>query len=175
MGVDDQSITGVARWVPVKRPSLAELYRTHSPGALRLAYLLTGERDLAQDLVQDAFVRLFGRYRDLRDSNHFEAYLRKTIVNLSKDHRRKGTHERSYLSRYAPPERVDVPPTRDDELRVALMQLPERQRAAIALRYLEDLSEQQTAEVMDTSVAAVKSLTQRGAAALRQQLGGEAR
>ena len=170
--MDDQATTGVARWGRVKRPSLAELYRTHSPGALRLAYLLTGEREQAQDLVQDAFVRLFGRYRDLRDADHFEAYLRRTVVNLSKDQHRKRSRERTHLSRQSTTEPIAEVAGPNDELRRALMQLPERQRAAIALRYLEDLSEQQTAEAMDTSVSAVKSLTQRGTQALRQYLGG---
>ena len=160
----------------MNRPSLDQLYETHSRAALRLAYLLTADRDLAQDLVHDAFVRLFGRYRDLRDADHFEAYLRKTIVNLSKDQRRKKTIERAYIARQdrAGAEGVASPSGSDEELRGALMKLPQRQRAAVALRYLEDLSEQQTAEAMDTSVAAVKALTQRGAASLRRHLGGEA-
>ncbi len=68
----------------MRRPSLAELYRTHSPGALRLAYVLVGDDDTAQDVVHEAFLRLFGRYRDLRDPEHFDAYLRRTIINLSK-------------------------------------------------------------------------------------------
>ncbi len=163
----------VARWVRVNRPSLDELYGAHSPAALRLAYLLTADRELAQDLVHDAFVRLFGRYRDLRDADHFEAYLRKTIVNLSKDQRRKKTVERAYMALQNRVEGVASPDGSDEELRAALMKLPQRQRAAVALRYLEDLSEQQTADAMDTSVASVKALTQRGAAALRRHLGGE--
>lgn len=164
---------GVARWARVDRPSLEQLYETHSPGGLRLAYLLVADRELAQDLVQEAFVRLFARYRDLRDPDHFDAYLRKTIVNLSKDqHRRKKT-EWAYLARQRVNESALVTAAPDEEVRAALLQLPERQRAAVALRYLEDLSEQQTADVMDTSVAAVKALTQRGSAALRRHLGGE--
>lgn len=159
----------------MKRPSLQELYRVHSPDALRLAYLLVGDREAAADLVQDAFVRLLGRYRDLRDVDHFEAYLRKTVVNLSKDHHRKRATERSYIARHSPGEEGDHALDPDEELHVALLKLPERQRAAIALRYLEDLSEQQTADVMDTTVAAVKSLTQRGSATLRRHLEGEPR
>ena len=118
-------------------------------------------------------MRLFARYRDLRGADHFEAYLRKAIVNLSKDQHRKKTIERAYLVRQDRAEAVVNPSGSDEELRTALMKLPQRQRAAVALRYLEDLSEQQTAEAMDTSVAAVKALTQRGAASLRRHLGGE--
>jgi RNA polymerase sigma-70 factor (sigma-E family) len=157
----------------VTRPSLQELYRAHSPGALRLAYLLVGDRDIAADVVQDAFIRLFGRYRDLRDGEHFEAYLRKTVVNLAKDHHRRKRTERAYLERQTL-QPASAPMTGPDQrLHAALLQLPERQRAAMALRYLEDLSEQQTADAMDTTVAAVKSLTQRATAALRGHLEGD--
>jgi len=171
--VEDQATTEVAGWARVRRPSLQELYRAHSPGALRLAYLLVGDPDSAADVVQDAFVRLFGRYRELRDAEHFEAYLRKTVVNLAKDHHRRKRTERAYLERHAPEPARTSPADPDQGLHAALLQLPERQRAAIALRYLEDLSEQQTADAMDTTVAAVKSLTQRASAALRRHLEGE--
>lgn len=162
----------MTRWTGVRRPSLAELYRLHSPGALRLAYVLLGDDDLAQDLVHDAFLRLFGRYRDLRDTDHFEAYLRRTVINLSKNHHRRSGNERSFLARSRPADPVIQEPNDGEEVTEALMRLPGRQRAALALRYLEDLSEQQTADAMDTTVAAVKSLTQRGSKALREQLGG---
>jgi RNA polymerase sigma-70 factor (sigma-E family) len=170
--VKQQQTMGVARWSGVRRPSLTELYRLHSPGALRLAYVLVGDNDLAQDLVHDAFLRLFGRYRDLRDADHFEAYLRRTVINLSKNHHRRSSNERSFLARSRPAGSATQQPNGGDEVTQALMRLPERQRAALALRYLEDLSEQQTADAMDTTVAAVKSLTQRGSKALREQLGG---
>src|SRR5207302_804336 len=65
---------------------LGELYRRHAPDAARLGYLLTGDRVLAEDLVQEAFVRMFGRFRDLRNPDAFGAYLRKTVVNLSRSH-----------------------------------------------------------------------------------------
>ena len=53
---------------------LGELYAAHAPDAVRLAYLLTGDRHLAEDLVHEAFVRLFGRFRDLRNPDAFGAY-----------------------------------------------------------------------------------------------------
>ena len=171
--MDEDTFVEVARWSKVRRPSLTELYRLHSPGALRLAYVLVGDNEVAQDLVHEAFLRLFGRYRDLRDSNHFEAYLRRTIVNLTKNHYRKTANQRALLARSARREASAPADTLRDELAEALMRLPERQRAAMALRYLEDLSEQQTADAMDISVAAVKSLIQRGSATLRKHLRGE--
>src|SRR5439155_3860563 len=65
---------------------LGRLYRQHAAGAVRLAFLLTGDRGLAEDLVHDAFVRLAGRFRDLRNPDAFEWYLRRTVVNLARSH-----------------------------------------------------------------------------------------
>ena len=78
---------------------LAELYEEHSAAAFRLGYLLTGDRDLAEDLVQDAFVKLIGRYADLRSPKSFDAYLRRTIVTSSYGVFRRRRTERDYLAR----------------------------------------------------------------------------
>src|SRR5437764_6306673 len=78
---------------------LGELYRRHAPDAARLAYLITGDRALAEDLVQDAFVRMVGRFQDLRNPDAFAAYLRRTVVNLSHSHFRRLRVERAYVAR----------------------------------------------------------------------------
>src|SRR6266702_3303813 len=78
---------------------LGELYRRHADRAIRLAYLLTGDRALAEDLVQDAFVKLAGRLAHLRDPGAFDAYLRRTVVNLANSHLRRKRLERTYLER----------------------------------------------------------------------------
>ena len=80
---------------------LGELYRLHADGALRLAWLLTGDAALAQDLVQDAFVKLAGRLAHLRDRDAFPAYLRATVVNLARMHFRKRRREQASLERQA--------------------------------------------------------------------------
>jgi RNA polymerase sigma factor (sigma-70 family) len=74
---------------------LEDLYVRHAPAALRLAFFLTGDRELAQDLVQDAFVRIAGRFGHLRTPDAFEAYLRRTIVNLFTSHLRRLRLERA--------------------------------------------------------------------------------
>lgn len=149
---------------------MGELYRAYSPAALRLAYVLVGDKEIAQDIVQDAFVRVFGRFGELRGTDKLEAYLRRTIVNLAKNHYRSRDHERTYLQRHGRSrEDATQPPRGTTVLREVLMILPERQRAAIALRYLEDLSEHQTAEVLGTTVPAVKSLVQRAMTTLREK------
>lgn len=150
---------------------LADLYARHASEALRLAYLLSGDRSLAEDLVQDAFVRLAGRLLFLRDPRGFNAYLRATIVNLARSHFRRRATERRFIERQSEPHQIDAPDLSDRErMRRALMELPIRQRTAVVLRYYEDLSEAQVADVMDCRAGAVKSLVSRGMSTLRATL-----
>jgi RNA polymerase sigma-70 factor (sigma-E family) len=157
---------------------LADLYVRHVPAANRLAYLLTGDRSQAEDLVHDAFVRCVGRFGHLRAHEAFDAYLRRTIVNLHSSRLRRVRVERAYLQkeaarvgRAASAAMPDVA-GREDMWR-RLLTLPPRQRAVLALRFYEDLSERETADTMRCSVAAVKSLTARATAALREGIRGE--
>ena len=154
------------------RDRLATLYTTHGASARRLAFLLTGDRHTAEDLVQDAFVRLFRRYGDLRSDGDIAAYLRKTVVNLSIDHGRKRKRESDYRFRTAgaPAPTADPAEAPDDELWQALEEIGPRARVALVLRYYEDLSEQQTAEAMGCAVGTVKSYTSRGLQQLRDRL-----
>jgi RNA polymerase sigma-70 factor (sigma-E family) len=148
------------------------LYRAHAAEALRLGYLLTGDRTLAEDLVQDAFVRVLGRFHDLRRRDAFWWYLRRTIVNLSTSHFRRRRVERAWLARQRPDEAA--PDAHDvderDRLRFALMKLRPDQRAAIVLRFYEDLSEADTAEALGMPLGTVKSTVSRGLERLRQVL-----
>lgn len=153
---------------------LAELYERHADEGLRLAYLLTGgDRPQAEDLLQEAFVRCVGRFRHLRMPDAFDAYLRRAIVNLHTSGLRRRKLERAYAARQrGAPARVSSMPDvagRQDLWR-ALSGLPARQRAALVLRYYEDLSERDTAEVLGCSLPAVKSLIARGAEALRREI-----
>ena len=153
---------------------LGELYAAHAPDAVRLAYLLTGDRAMAEDLVHEAFVRLFGRFRDLRNPDAFGPYLRTTVVNLARSHFRRRRVERDYVDRTAG--QPDVHAAVDVEGREAMWRavqtLRPRQRAAIVLRYYEDLTEAQTAEVLGCAVGTVKSLVSRGIDQLRRELRG---
>jgi RNA polymerase sigma-70 factor (sigma-E family) len=156
---------------------LADLYVRYAPGAIRLAFVLTGDRELAQDLAHDAFVRVSGRFGHLRFPEAFDAYLRRTVVNLATSVHRRRRIERAYLEREEGlGGRVhDVPPDvgRREELRRALRRLPVRQRAAVVLRYYEDLSERQVAETLGCSVAAARSLVARAMESLRGEIRGE--
>jgi RNA polymerase sigma-70 factor (sigma-E family) len=154
-----------------RHPSrLAEVYVRSAPAGYRLAYLLTGDRALAEDLVQEAFLRFVGRLQHLRDPEAFDAYLRRTIVNLSKDVFRRRAIERSHLERRTTELReghTDRDVAAYDAMRTALLSLPSRQRAAIVLRYYEDLHESEIDDVLRCRPATVRSLVARGLEALR--------
>jgi RNA polymerase sigma-70 factor (sigma-E family) len=156
------------------RNSLGDLYVRHAPEGIRLAFLITGDRAMAEDLVQEAFSRLVGRLRHLRDPDAFDAYLRRTIVNLSTSHFRHRRVERAYLEREAAaPSREGNPnEALDEAMHSVLLRLPQRQRAAIILRFYEDLSDVQTAEILRCSAGTVRSLVSRGMKTLRSELEG---
>lgn len=150
---------------------LGEMYGRFAPEGIRLAYLMTGDRAIAEDLVQEAFIRFVGRLHSIRDPGAFDAYLRRTVVNLSKNYFRHRALERADLERQASqrrPLQEDRDVSEYEAMRLALLGLPPRQRAAIVLRYYEDLHESQIAEVLRCRPATVRSLISRGLEALRQ-------
>lgn len=158
----------------VDQPDRIErLYVLHMQEATRLAFLLTGQRALAEDIAQDAFMRATGRFRDLRSEETFSAYLMKAVVNGCRSHWRRVKVERSYLSRSSAPRTAPQESDRtSDRLAIISMleTLPPRQRAAVVLRHYADQSERQTADILGCSVGTVKTLTSRGLATLRKRL-----
>ena len=159
------------------RAEFAEFVAARSGALHRAAYLMVGEASLAQDLVQEALAKTYAAWPRLRDKGNAEAYARKAITTTAISwFRRKGwSHERSTA---APPDRA-TPGHADQVTQSAwlwecLLALPVRQRAAIVLRYYEDLTEAQTAETMGCAVGTVKSQVSAGLAKLRQQLGEDA-
>jgi RNA polymerase sigma factor (sigma-70 family) len=152
------------------RSQLGELFLRQAPDGVRLAYLLTGDQAVAEDLVQEAFVRMVARLQFLREGEESRAYLRRTIVNLSKNHYRRKAIEYSHLERQRAERLMEA---RDTELatkelmRSALLALPERQRCAIVLRYYEDLPDAEIADLLRCRPGTVRSLISRGLAVLR--------
>jgi RNA polymerase sigma factor (sigma-70 family) len=152
-----------------------ELYATHAQGAVRLAYLLVGDREIAQDVAQEAFLRAFGRFADMRKPHSFPTYLRATIVNLARKHFKRRGLERLYAERLRsrPVMNAALPNVEQRQLVAqALMKVPMRQRAALVLHYYEDLSEYQVAELLGVSEQAARSLVARGRKTLREHLRG---
>lgn len=151
------------------RDDLGDLYERHAPQAHRLAFLMIGDQEEASDVVQDAFVRLVVRFRDLRHPEAFEWYLRRTVINLCRDRQRRTRSERARAQRLESESQraVHLSSTTDSGLIDLLRELPHRQKAAIVLRYFEDLSVEDVAKLMGCSNSAIKSLVNRGMRTLR--------
>lgn len=138
---------------------------------LRTAVLLTGDRSAGEDLLQDVFERVYIRWRRIHTAP--EAYARRALVNAAvnrwRSHLRRpevgltASHDRPT------PDGADTLATRAGMMTV-LQALPPRQRAVIVLRYYEDLTEAQTAEVLGCSVGTVKSQSHRALTKLRERL-----
>jgi RNA polymerase sigma-70 factor (sigma-E family) len=153
---------------------IEDLYRRHAPDAVRLAYLLTGDPQVAQDLAQDAFVRLGWRLLHLRQPGAFGPYLRKTVVNLARTHFRRERTERTAVARSHVARGDAGADVADQEtVRHALRILPDRQRVAVVLRFYEDLSYEQIAEVLRCRIGTVGSLLTRAMETLRSEMEDE--
>lgn len=139
--------------------SFVELYRSQREPMVRLAFLLTCGDSAAEEVVHDAFIALHRRW-DRVDNP--KAYLRVTVVNSCRSRQRRQLLLKKVQPR--PTFAFDEP----DELTDAIRQLPERQRAAIVLRYYEDLPEDQIAELLGCRIPAVKSLLHRALTTLRE-------
>jgi RNA polymerase sigma-70 factor (sigma-E family) len=156
--------------------AVTRLFSAHYRQLVRFATLLIGDRAVAEELVQDAYVQLHRRWRRLRDPHRALGYLRTSVVNAARSaHRRRGVADR-YAASLPPPR--DAPSAEfgalgalaHAEVVAALRALPTRQREALVLRYYLDLSESEIADVMGISRGAVKSHAARGIAALRTML-----
>jgi RNA polymerase sigma-70 factor (sigma-E family) len=146
-----------------------DFVRTRSGALLRSAYLLTTDRHAAEDLLQETLERLYGAWRGVHDNP--DAYVRRIMINRATDRWRRRRPEAPLSEGNPPavPDHADMVTTRRAVL-AALRALPTRQRIAVVLRYLDDLSEAETAEAMGCSAGAVKSHVARGAAKLREAL-----
>lgn len=156
--------------------ALRDLYSLHAPSLGRLAYLLVSDRDLAEDMVNETFIRVARHLWKLRDPRIIESYLRRTLINLARAHGRKQRREQQAIARVTSGrEQATYPETTDyvehRRLIEALNKLPYRQKAALLLRYYEDLSEHQVAEILHLPVGTVKTLVFRGKERLRVNLG----
>lgn len=154
----DAQATGPSEWPA----SLIELYRAYYAPMVRLSYLITGSNALAEEVVQDAFIKIRGHLGSVESP---VAYLRAAVVNGSHNHHRHKEVERRLAPLTATPEAVT---DSLDELSDALAALPERQRTVLVLRYYQDLTEAEIAEVLGCRPGTVKSLAHRGLESLRK-------
>lgn len=173
--VNGELVTEGRRAIGILEPSRERMERLsawfHAEYArlLRFAYFVTGDRAAAEDLIQDAFVRLY-RSAARIDEPTFGAYARRTIVNLNRSRWRRAVRERRALVSALPDSAAREHEPRDDVWR-AILGLSPQQRACVALRYYEDMTEQQIAAALGLSGGAVKKHLNRAMTRLRGTLG----
>ena len=152
--------------VPGAEPTdgFADFYKVQLAPMTRMAYLLVGSRETAQDLVQDSFVRVHAKWASVQEP---QAYLRRAVVNACNSHHRRRRLERRFSAERA----IDTDDALDaDELSDALATLPYRQRAVLVLRYYHDLSEAEIASALGVRPGTVGSLASRALAQLRTEI-----
>jgi RNA polymerase sigma-70 factor (sigma-E family) len=146
---------------------------TSREGLRKTAFLLCGDWFLADDLVQDALTRLFAVWGRVSGSGDPAPYARKILVNRYLDHRR-GPSRREVPLAVVPdrraPEQTNTVDGDRDRLMAALRLVPTGQRAVLVLRYWDDQSIEQTAQILGTSASNVRSQSSRGLDALRTAL-----
>jgi RNA polymerase sigma-70 factor (sigma-E family) len=158
---------------------LGRLHRENFRSLVRLAYLLSGDQSRAEEIVQDAFVRLQLRWGGLRNPEAAPAYLRRAVVNEARSHlRHRQVVDRHDARRTVEPASrspEDEALAEADRRRIveAMRQLPDRQREALALRFYLDLSEADTAAAMKVAAGSVKTHVHRGLATLARLLDEE--
>jgi len=158
--------------VPNRGEGFEEFVAGHAASLLRLAYLLTGDRGHAEDLLQDALERAYRHWPRVIAADRPDAYVRRVLVHAVTDRFRKRRFREVPLTSYT--DRALTDASRDVDLRDSLVRalraLPVRQRTVIVLRHCFDLSETETAAEVGCSVGTVKSQTSRGLARLRELL-----
>ena len=143
------------------------------PTLMRTAYLLTGDHHQAQDVLQTALAKLYLAWDKVHERNAVDAYVRRIIVNENVSLWRRGWRRREVAA-----ERLPEPPAQEDRyddgtgaaLWRAVQTLPAKARAVVVLRYYEQLSEAEVADLLGISTGTVKSQCHRALATLRERL-----
>ena len=175
MGVD---VLAFARTARGEDASFAVVFNEHHRRAVRLAYLLTGDHHQAEDVVADAMAKVYVQWSRGRVDD-VGPYLRRAVANQANSRLRRRYLERREASRRSGDDRgvrlVDDDAADRDAVWQAIQQLPDRQRQVVVLRYYEDLSEADTADVLGISTGTVKSSLSRGLARLEELLADPSR
>jgi RNA polymerase sigma-70 factor (sigma-E family) len=156
---------------------IVALFRQEASSLVRLTRLFVDDRNAAEDLVQEAFIRLSRSTHRIEDPAKAPAYLRSIVLNLARDHNRRGLVSlRHHLPEDDQAAVEDEITLREDQQRVieALRDLPHRQRDCLVLRYYDELGIDDIAETLGISRNSVKTHLGRGLAALERRLGSEA-
>lgn len=148
----------------------AALFQAEAPSLLHLARFYVDDETAAEDLVQEAFIRLARSTHRIHDEARAAAYLRSIVINLARDHNRRGL----VSLRHRPPDPEHMPSAEElalgrskrQDVIDALRELPGRQRDCLTLRYYYDMSPPEIADGLGLSVNSVKTHLQRGLRAL---------
>lgn len=154
-----------------RRAHVALLFHKNYASLHRLAFALLGDASAADEVTQEAFVRLYASWRRLDQLEHPPSYLRRIVVNLCRSRGRRS----AVSQRLDPLLRRDSDVVQPDvalrlDIWKALRRLPARQRSCAVLRYLDDLTEREIAEILDCSVGTVKSQLHKARAKLQASL-----
>jgi RNA polymerase sigma-70 factor (sigma-E family) len=156
------------------RQRVSALFQAHALALKKLAFLMTGDQPTAEDIVQDAFLGLYRRWRSLDDADKALGYLRTSVLNGCRSvHRVRFRRQGVTLDAprdTASAEDLALLGDANRQVLVAIRRLPARQREAVVLRYYLDMTEDQAAQSMGVSRGTVKSATFRGLAALARML-----
>ncbi len=163
-------------------PDAESLFRAQGVALVRLARIFTDDRNAAEDLVQEAFIRYQRSRHRIEDPNAAAAYLRSIVCNLARDHNRRGLMSRRHHARRPPdppaqPLDVEVvdrlaSDREGERVMQALRGLPKRQRDCLVLRFHLELTEREIGETLGISPNTVKTHVRRGLATLQERLGG---
>lgn len=153
---------------------IARLFEDQYPSMVRLAFLLTIDSGTSEDIAQEAFVRLWRSWGKVRKRESTTAYLRSTVVNLSRSSLRSRIRERRRMrAPTSPYESHESDPSMRVDMSRVLRKLPVRQRACVVLRFYEDLTEVETAQVLGVTEGTIKSQMHKAMKHLERELGGE--
>lgn len=163
----------MARSASDKDAEFADYMSARQPSLLRTAYLLTGDRHTAEDLVQTALAKLYLSWDRVQQQGSLDGYVRRILVNEHNSLWRRPWKRRETTTEHLPDRAAESGPaaTYDADLWAFVQTLPRKQRAALVLRYYEELSEAETAEILGVSVGTVKSQTSRALSTLRARAG----
>jgi RNA polymerase sigma-70 factor (sigma-E family) len=150
--------------------SFTDFVSAEQAALLRLAALLTGDRGHAEDLVQTALISCYRHWPRIVRNGTPSAYVRQALVRAQISWRRRLSSTEQVMEDLPEPVASPADESEDEGLRDALLGLPARMRAAVVLRYFEDLSEKRTAELMGCSPSTVNTQTARGLERLRASL-----
>lgn len=158
--------------LPPAAAAVTALYQAHALGLIRLAHIMLGDRQGAEDVVQEAFCGLYRRWGQLSDPGNALRYLRSSVLNGSRSQlrRRNRRDQRDEPEPAASAEAAVLTRERRREVMQAIRRLPRRQREALVLRFYLDLSEAEIAETMGIGQSTVRSATHRALASLARML-----